>query len=124
MTDIIFESVFDVPDDFTGRCIVDDNVNYFLNGRHHRENGPAIEYANGSKRWYIHGEPHRIDGPAMEQGDGFKSFWINGKIHRIDGPAVEHADGSKEWYLNDEKHGEDNDFTNESWILFQRTLLF
>ena len=26
-----------------------------LNGKTHRENGPAIEYANGDKCWYLNG---------------------------------------------------------------------
>ena len=28
---------------------------WFLNGKRHRENGPAIEYANGDKYWYLNG---------------------------------------------------------------------
>ena len=28
---------------------------YFLNGKHHREDGPAIEYVNGDKHWYLNG---------------------------------------------------------------------
>jgi hypothetical protein len=26
---------------------------YFLNGKNHREDGPAVEYANGDKSWYL-----------------------------------------------------------------------
>jgi hypothetical protein len=26
---------------------------WFLNGKYHREDGPAVEYANGSKEWYL-----------------------------------------------------------------------
>jgi hypothetical protein len=44
---------------------------------------------------------HRIDGPAIEYANGTKQWWINNELHRIDGPAVEQADGSKEWYVND-----------------------
>ena len=32
----------------------------------HREDGPAIEYADGAKAWYINGTLHREDGPAVE----------------------------------------------------------
>ena len=39
---------------------------WFLNGKRHREDGPAVEYANGYKSWYINGELHREDGPAIE----------------------------------------------------------
>ena len=35
------------------------------------------------------GQLHRIDGPAVEYADGSKSWYINGKFHRIDGPAIE-----------------------------------
>jgi hypothetical protein len=29
---------------------------WFLNGKLHREEGPAIEWANGSKAWHLNGE--------------------------------------------------------------------
>jgi len=32
------------------------NKHYRLNGELHREDGPAIEYPNGSKSWYYHGK--------------------------------------------------------------------
>jgi hypothetical protein len=68
----------------------------------HREDGPAIEYADGSKAWWLNGNRHREDGPAIEDANGFKAWWLNGKRHREDGPAIEWHDGSKAWYLNDE----------------------
>ena len=43
---------------------------------------------------------HREDGPAIEWSDGTKFWCINGKYHREDGPAIEWANGSKEWYIN------------------------
>ena len=46
---------------------------------HHREDGPAIEYANGSKAWYLNGLCHRIYGPAIEYADGYKTWWLNDK---------------------------------------------
>ena len=66
----------------------------------HREDGPAIEYADGSKSWYINGKCHREDGPAVEWADGYKAWYLNGKRHREDGPAVEYVSGHKSWYLN------------------------
>ena len=72
-------------------------------GKHHREDGPAIEFLNGAKYWYINGQYHREDGPAIEGFNGYKCWCINGKYHREDGPAVECSNGSKYWYLNDEK---------------------
>ncbi len=29
---------------------------WFLNDKLHREDGPAIEYASGTKYWYLNGE--------------------------------------------------------------------
>ena len=66
----------------------------------HREDGPAIEYANGGKEWFINGKCHREDGPAIEWSNGYKSWYINGKRHREDGPAAEYTNGYKSWYIN------------------------
>ena len=66
----------------------------------HREDGPAREYANGSKYWYINGKCHRENGPAIEYANGTKSWYLNGQLHREDGPAVEWNDGVTDWYLN------------------------
>jgi hypothetical protein len=57
-------------------------------------------YSNGSKFWYLNGKRHREDGPAVEGSYGYKSWWLNGKLHREDGPAVEYSTGDKYWYLN------------------------
>ena len=56
-----------------------DRVEYTLNGKLHREDGPAIEYADGDKEWYLHGKLHRIGGPAIERANGHKEYWIDGK---------------------------------------------
>ena len=66
----------------------------------HCEDGPAVEFADGSKIWYLNGERHREDGPAIEFAIGTKKWYLNGELHREDGPAVEHSYGKKEWYLN------------------------
>ena len=76
---------------------------WWLNGDRHRKDGPAIERANGSKEWFLNGKLHRTDGPAIEWANGDKSWWVNDQRHRTDGPAVERANGDKEWYLNDEE---------------------
>ena len=56
---------------------------------------------NPRSRWYYFNDKlHRENGPAVEYGDGTKDWFLNGKRHREDGPAVEWADGTKEWYLN------------------------
>ena len=72
---------------------------WYQNGKRHRLDGPAIELANGSKFWYQNGLLHRLDGPAIEYADGCKVWYQNGDLHRLDGPAVEWADGDKEWWI-------------------------
>lgn len=54
-----------------------------------------------TKRWYKDDKLHREDGPAMEYADGFKQWFMNGETHRLDGPAVYYTDGSKEWFYKD-----------------------
>ena len=56
----------------------------------------------GTKSWYLNGKRHREDGPAIEYASGTKFWYLNGKYHREDGPAIEYASGTKSWYLNDE----------------------
>jgi hypothetical protein len=63
-------------------------------------------YPNGDKIWYLNGKRHREDGPAIEYADGTKYWYLNDKLHREDGPAVEYADGDKSWYLNDNRYTE------------------
>jgi hypothetical protein len=47
------------------------------------------------------GELHRVDGPAIEWANGSREWWVEGKLHRTDGPAVVYiTHGSRAWYLN------------------------
>ena len=61
-----------------------------------------------SKFWYLNGILHREDGPAVEYADGSKYWVLNGKLHREDGPAIEYVNGDKEWYLNAINYSEQN----------------
>ena len=47
-------------------------------GQLHRRNGPAVEYADGTKRWYFDGLLHCEVGPAIEYAGGDQSWYING----------------------------------------------
>jgi len=78
---------------------IDEHGNkYWMNSKRqlHRDDGPAQECADGSKAWYINGKRHREDGPAIEwvaniidlMNNGinaqiffnaYKQWWINGK---------------------------------------------
>lgn len=76
---------------------------WYSDGELHREDGPAVEHADGSTAWYRRGKLHREDGPAIEHANGTRWWYRDDRLHREDGPAVEHADGSKYWYRNGER---------------------
>jgi hypothetical protein len=57
-------------------------------------------YEGGHKYWYLNGKQHREDGPAIEYSCGHKFWYLNDQLHREDGPAVEHSKGDKSWFLN------------------------
>ena len=63
-------------------------------------------YSIGSKQWWLNGKLHREDGPACEWGDGSKCWFLNRNLHREDGPAIEYANGVKQWFLNGEFYSE------------------
>jgi hypothetical protein len=58
------------------------NIFWFLNGKRHREKGPAITYKDGYKAWC-------------------KAWFQNDRHHRLDGPARIYPSGTKYWYIND-----------------------
>ena len=59
--------------------------------------------SHGTKFWYIDDKLHREDGPAIEFADGSNSWYLNDKFHRLDGPAIEWVNGIKFWYLYGEQ---------------------
>lgn len=58
----------------------------------------------GTRRWKLDGVLHREDGPAVERADGTKFWCRNGDTHRLDGPAVEYSSGSRGWYVDGTKY--------------------
>ena len=38
--------------------VYEDRTEWYLNGKLHREDGPAVEYSNGSKRWYLNDQQY------------------------------------------------------------------
>ena len=80
--------------------VYDDRTEWHLDGVLHREDGPAIEWADGGKSWWINGKQHRDNGPAVEDDNGHMEWWINGLCHREDGPAIEYKNGTKKWFLD------------------------
>ncbi len=96
---------------------------WYLNGKYHREDGPAIEHADGYKEWYLNDQRHREDGPAIERADGYKEWYLNGKRHCEDGPAIERANGNKEWYLNGKELTEKDHKTRTSPKAIELTVM-
>jgi hypothetical protein len=77
----------------------------------------CIKHSNGTKYWYLGGRFHREDGPAIEYVNGAKMWFIHGKCHREDGPAIEYTDGTKRWWLDDEQYETEESYWQE---LFKR----
>jgi hypothetical protein len=65
----------------------------------HRLDGPAREYADGTREWWVDDHLHRLDGPAREYADGTREWWVDDHLHRLDGPAFEGEDGTREWFI-------------------------
>jgi hypothetical protein len=53
---------------------------WYLNGKYHRDDGPALEWTNSGKEWYLNGLRHRVDGPARELSNGSKAWFLNGRL--------------------------------------------
>jgi len=92
------------------RIVGEDNSIVYRNkdGRLHRLDGPAIEYANGHKEWLVNDERHRLDGPAVESAGGDRYWYENDKMHRLDGPAIQYANGRKSWYIYGIEYSEED----------------
>jgi hypothetical protein len=54
-------------------------VYWWLNGKRHREDGPAVIWADGTQAWRLNDKLHRTDGPAVILADGTQVWWLNGK---------------------------------------------
>lgn len=70
----IFKS-YDLPKDYTGiwYCEEEKYTAWALNGKYHREDGPAVVYDDGTSYWYYENDRmHRIGGPAVKEK---KFFW-------------------------------------------------
>ena len=77
----------DVFDALKYRIEVDQygTVFYFnKDGSVHRENGPAIITAQGTRKWVLNGKFHREDGPAIIYSDGVKAWYLYGRDYDED----------------------------------------
>jgi hypothetical protein len=71
-----------------------------IDGPHHREEGPSLEWADGSKLWYLNGVLHCNNGPAIEWFEGASAWYVHGALHRENGPAIVKKNGMQEWWIN------------------------
>jgi len=105
-----------------------DELHWYLEGRRHRDEGPALITAAGERQWFAHGQRHREDGPAWIHVDGGLSWWQQGRVHRDGAPALIDAavdDGARvreAWYRHGELHRVDGpavilgDGTRQWWL--------
>ena len=89
---------------------------YWVNGKCHREDGPASEYVKGTKYWFINGKLHRLDGPAIEFINGDKYWYINDKYHRLDGPAVEWNNGDIQYWIEGKVYSTKEEFEKVAYM--------
>lgn len=108
----------------------DSSKEWLIDGKHIRDDGPAIEQADGTKCWTnAAGEFHRdndepaITGPDREEWfingkhgrvenkdcpsviiKGIKHYYKDGKLHRVGAPTIIYPDGSQEWYFEGKLH--------------------
>lgn len=77
-----------------------DSEKWYLDGKLHRVNAPAVKFSEGTKAWYQHGRLHRLDGPAIAYSDGGYEWYKDGIYHRTDGPAVYYPGGATLWFVD------------------------
>jgi len=77
-----------------------------VDGKLHRDDGPAYIAADGYQAWYQYGVLHRVGGPAAIFPNGGKVWWFNNKVHRENGPAVE-MNGLHKWFLDNKEYSKE-----------------
>lgn len=60
-----------VEDQWGNKC-------WYRMGVLHRDNAPAVQWANGGDSWYHKGRLHRADGPAINRA-GCTSWFVHGR---------------------------------------------
>ena len=77
----------------------------------------------GTFRYYNENdELHREDGPAIEYADGEKWWFKNAKLHRENGPAIERVSCNNSYYYNGIWYS--NIKSDEEWIRFVKLMVF
>lgn len=106
------------PDEEISMTVSWEGTKQWRKGKYlHREDGPAIEHANGNTLWFFEGRLHRDDGPAIIMHGSRMEWWVKGKRHREDGPAVDLAHGLDEWWENGKRLPPDEEQKKrEAWL--------
>lgn len=76
---IEFNHPDDVTKDFTGICkiLYDNTIRHYKDGFLHRQDGPAIEFPNKSCVWFLNGKRHNENGPAVKEKNNYKEYHYN-----------------------------------------------
>ena len=76
-------------------------------GTLHRKYGPAYyRKEDGYEKWFLNGKLHREGGPADKLIDSHEFWYFQGNFHREDGPAAIHYLGDwvrEEWWIHGRK---------------------
>ena len=66
----------------------------------------TVKVINNRQEWFLNGKLHREDGPAIIEGNR-QAWYLNGKLHREDGPAYIN-DEYQSWHLHGKKVTEED----------------
>jgi hypothetical protein len=96
-------------DDMPAIQYYDGTLEWYHDGESHRDNDmPAfispIRDIYGCRKWYLHGKLHRINGPAIITYDGYEFWYKEGMMHRDGDMPAYIAYGDKKWYKNGKRH--------------------
>jgi hypothetical protein len=78
----------------------------------------------GNKLWGQHDKLHRDDGPAIEYADGDTEWYQHGKLHRDDGPAIEWSNGRKSWYQHGNKLSFGEWLNQHPFMTYEEKIMF
>lgn len=81
-------------------------VQWYFDGKLHREGKPAILFPNGDKFWYLHGKRHREDGYAIEGANGERECWTHGVRNKDMDLRLKYPTLMKAWNSNNMKQYE------------------
>jgi hypothetical protein len=60
---------------------------------------PTRVNVDGSMEWTVNGKRHRENGPAIVRPNGAREYWLNGHMHRVEAPAYFGPYGATRWMI-------------------------